>query len=668
MVGRVNNRPAIPHKIEKTVHKVCKILASFIQKTDIQDNTLLKDYLMRKYIFAVVCIVLLIPKANYAQTNRIDSLLWVYAQQPDDTSKMYTLTHLINAYMYRDPEQSMAFAREKLRLARTLDFHQGESLANFHMGVLQHNLDHYDSANIYYRRAYDLAREISDTMRMVLAIDGLAGTNLKTGNFAAADSLNDINIVILKRIKDHYRLATVYAAKSQVSKEQGNFNIAFKYALEALQLIKEFDKPVRRADILYQLAVIEQELGHIQDAIAYSREALQIYREHDDLMYQALLLGNLGNLIVIQGNYNEALALIQESTVMADSADTPAIKAASLNSLGNLYMLQDRYERAREALDEALDLASHTGDLPGKVKTLNTLGALLHSVKDPQQAIQYLNESIRIAEQLNLRPDQSNAYLERSESHEDLGMSELALADYKAHKRLSDSIFASEKMQQIEELRIIYETEKKDQEIEIQKIQIELLAQKEQNYRNRILLLTILLVLFVITVFMVQMALRQKLKRRRLEHETTNELLAIKKREFTTQILHLAQKNELLLDLKAMIRGLKSECPDSALQKQIINKINIDINNERSWERFQNYFEDLHKGFDDKMRKIAPEISKGELRLAALLKMNLNSHEIASVLNISQEGIKKARYRLRKKLGLATTESLEDFLGSMRFS
>ena len=623
---------------------------------------------MRTYIIAVVCVVLFIPKGNHAQTNRIDSLLQVYTQQPDDTSKMFTLTHLINAYMYRDPERSMAFAREKLRLARTLDFKQGESLANFHMGALQRNLDQYDSANIYYRRAYDLALGIKDTMRMVLAVDGMAGIHLKTGNFAAADSLNDINIAILKRKKDHYRLATVYAAKSQVNKDQGNFNIAFKYALEALQLMSEFDKPVRRADILFQLAEIEQELGHIPDAIAYSREALQIYRSHDDLMYQALLLGNLGDLLIIQGNYNEALDRLQESIVMAESAASPTVKAASLNSTGSLYMIQERYVRAREVLDEALDIASRTGDLPGKVRTLNTMGGLMNEINEPQRAIQLLNESIRIAEQLNLQPDQSNAYLERSYSHEDLGMTQLALSDYKKHKQLSDSIFASEKMQQIEELRIIYETEKKDQEIEIQRIQIELLAQKEQNYRNRILLLTILLVLFLITIFMVQVALRQKLKRRRLEHETTNELLAIKKREFTTQILHLAQKNELLLDLKAMVRGLKSECPDSALQKQIINKINIDINNERSWERFHSYFEDLHKGFDDKIRSIAPEISKGELRLAALLKMNLNSHEIASVLNISQEGIKKARYRLRKKLGLETTDSLEDFLGSMRFS
>jgi tetratricopeptide (TPR) repeat protein len=623
---------------------------------------------MRNLFFTAVCVVLFIPPCIYAQTSRIDSLLQVYSQQPDDTSKMFTLTHLINAYMYRAPEQSMVFAREKLRLASTLDFKKGESLANFHMGVLQQNLDQYDSARIYYSRAFDLAAGINDTMRMVLAVDGLAGTNLKMGNFAAADSLNDFNIAIFKHRKDHYRLATTYASKSQVNKEQGNYNIAYKYAMEALKLIQEFDKPIRRADILYQLVIIEQELGHIPVAIAYSREALQIYREHGDLMYQALSLGKLGDLFVIQGNYNEALAHFQESIVMADSAGNLTVKAATLNSLGNLYILQDQYDKARTELDDALEITSRTGDLPGKVKTLNTMGVLMNTTNNPQQAIQKLNESIRIAEQLNLRPDQSNAHLERSRSHEDLGMMQAALSDYKIHKQLSDSIFASEKMQQIEELRIIYETEKKDQEIEIQKIQIELLAQKEQNYRNRILLLTILLVLFVITVFMVQMALRQQLKRRRLEHETTNQLLEIKKREFTTQILHIAQKNELLLDLKAMVRELKSEGPNSSLQKQIINKINIDINNERSWERFQKYFEDLHKGFDDKIRNIAPDISKSELRLIALLKMNLNSQEIASVLNISQEGIKKARYRVRKKLGLETADSLEDFLGSLRYS
>jgi len=43
----------------------------------------------------------------------------------------------------------------------------------------------------------------------------------------------------------------------------------------------------------------------------------------------------------------------------------------------------------------------------------------------------------------------------------------------------------------------------------------------------------------------------------------------------------------------------------------------------------------------------------------ALLKMNLSSKEIANILNISNDGIKKARQRLRKKLGIPSEQSLE---------
>ncbi|MFN2395798.1 MAG: tetratricopeptide repeat protein, partial [Bacteroidales bacterium] len=540
-----------------------------------------------------------------------------------------------------------------------------ESLANFHTGVLQNNRDQYDSANFFFSRAYDLAMNISDTMRMVLAVNGMATTYLNTGNFSAADSLNDMNIAILQRKNDKYRLATGYAMKSQINQEQGNFNIAYNYTLQALRLMKEFEKPVRRADILLQLATIEQELGNIPDAIEHSKEALQIYRKYDDLIYQAVLLGNLGDLFITQGNYNEALDLLQESAAKADSAGNLTVKAGTLNSLGSLYILREQYNEARKMLDEGLEITIRTGDIPGKVKVLNNLGLLFNKTNKPRQALQNLNESIRIAEELNLRPDKSRAYLERSLSHESMGMHQLALSDFKSHQELSDSIFTSEKLEQIEELRIIYETEKKDQEIEIQRFQIELLAQKERNNRNRFLLLTILLVSAVITVFLVQVALRQKLKRKKLEHNITNNMLDLKKREITTQVLHIAQKNDLLQELKEMIRELKSECPNSNLQKRIINKINIDINNEHSWERFQRYFEDIHKGFAKKIKEIAPEISPGELRLISLLKMNLNSQEVASVLNISQEGIKKARYRLRKKLGLDTNESLENFLDNI---
>jgi DNA-binding CsgD family transcriptional regulator len=49
------------------------------------------------------------------------------------------------------------------------------------------------------------------------------------------------------------------------------------------------------------------------------------------------------------------------------------------------------------------------------------------------------------------------------------------------------------------------------------------------------------------------------------------------------------------------------------------------------------------------------------MRLIALLKMNLSSKEIADILGISADGIKKARYRLRKKMNLEDSQ-LQSYL------
>ena len=52
----------------------------------------------------------------------------------------------------------------------------------------------------------------------------------------------------------------------------------------------------------------------------------------------------------------------------------------------------------------------------------------------------------------------------------------------------------------------------------------------------------------------------------------------------------------------------------------------------------------------------------GDLRLAAYLKMNLSSKEIAPLLNISVRGVENKRYRLRKKLGLSEEANLTEFI------
>jgi DNA-binding CsgD family transcriptional regulator len=70
----------------------------------------------------------------------------------------------------------------------------------------------------------------------------------------------------------------------------------------------------------------------------------------------------------------------------------------------------------------------------------------------------------------------------------------------------------------------------------------------------------------------------------------------------------------------------------------------------------------VHKDFFTNLKKKYPDLSSGELRLSALIRLNLNLKESATLLNIAPDSVKTARHRLRKKLNLPEDSNLTDYL------
>ena len=73
---------------------------------------------------------------------------------------------------------------------------------------------------------------------------------------------------------------------------------------------------------------------------------------------------------------------------------------------------------------------------------------------------------------------------------------------------------------------------------------------------------------------------------------------------------------------------------------------------------FYSDFEKIYPNFSQSLKKISPNISANELKLCALIRLNLSSKEIGQILNITQDSVNKARYRLRKKLGLTSNDDI----------
>ena len=80
---------------------------------------------------------------------------------------------------------------------------------------------------------------------------------------------------------------------------------------------------------------------------------------------------------------------------------------------------------------------------------------------------------------------------------------------------------------------------------------------------------------------------------------------------------------------------------------------------------FFSNFEKLYPNFSQSLQKFVPGITQNEIKLCALLRLNLSAKEISRLLNITPESVNKSRYRLRKKIGLDSKQDLFVFLSNI---
>ena len=138
-----------------------------------------------------------------------------------------------------------------------------------------------------------------------------------------------------------------------------------------------------------------------------------------------------------------------------------------------------------------------------------------------------------------------------------------------------------------------------------------------------------------------------------------------KSQELANSTFNLIRKNETLLQIKEALANVKTDLGDRLPDKyhaRLIRLIDSHLSNEKDWQVFETNFNQVHEVFLHKLKKDFPELTPGDLRLAAYLKMNLSSKEIAPLLNISVRGVENKRYRLRQKLQLESDDNLTAFL------
>jgi ligand-binding sensor domain-containing protein len=157
----------------------------------------------------------------------------------------------------------------------------------------------------------------------------------------------------------------------------------------------------------------------------------------------------------------------------------------------------------------------------------------------------------------------------------------------------------------------------------------------------------------------------QELARQREELAQKNEaLLTSSKQKLDLYMQKIVEKSEIIDRISLELETLRDSniTAEHAQVEKFGQILQSHILTDEDWETFKATFNEVYPNFFASVRLRFPDITTAELRLAALIKMNLSIKEASYMLGISIESVKKSRYRLKKKLQLQEEDSLEEFV------
>lgn len=126
----------------------------------------------------------------------------------------------------------------------------------------------------------------------------------------------------------------------------------------------------------------------------------------------------------------------------------------------------------------------------------------------------------------------------------------------------------------------------------------------------------------------------------------------------------LKEKNDLIESFRFELEQLQQSGHQQANSRveQINTLLNSTILTEDEWKSFRQMFDQVHPGFFIRLKEKLNDLTPAETRLLALTKLQLAPKEMAAMLGISYDAIKKSRQRLRKKINLPEEGSLDELV------
>ena len=548
---------------------------------------------MIKNWFLFACVIT-IAFSGYTQNKRAE-LLYKEANLARDTSYFIADSLIKAAIELAESEDPNKVNHSFYYLAAKIQFYEG----------------FYEDAQLYYEKAIAQAQKQGDNQKALHYRIRLSDNFLSKGNLADAVKLSLETIEKAKETNDTILVVKAYGSLAEAYRHFDHLDLALKYNKLAIQ---------------YAIPAKDEDL------IARSYNNLSAVLGEMELNYEAI------------DSLTKGLRFVSNSNLFA--------RAKFNSNIGYCYRNLGEYQKALEYHRKALSLKNKASMDFSLAYSLGAIGRAHSGLGNKDSAIFYIQQEVEYANRFKNIHQIRDAVSHLSDVYAEDGDYEKAYKFFLQKKEIEDSLYEVE----LEQKALLYQRKfdlaLKEKEIERLKNE-QLLKASEQE--NKILLLAGLFILACLIALLFRYrSIKKQREKERIEVRLKNSQLKAKenKKALADFTKDLMLKNKAVKNLSEQLRVKEKKISElqNSKSKELQKLSELKILTEEDWKKFKFLFEKVYPNFFARLNASKVQYTKGEIRLIALMKLNMGNSEIADTLGISSESVSKSRSRLKKKL------------------
>lgn len=470
-----------------------------------------------------------------------------------------------------------------------------------------------------------------------------------------------------------------------------DYQEAIKQFQKAYELAKNNNKDEDVMTIINNLAVLHIKINAPDQAQQYFEEALEISKKKGDINKTAIYLVNLSSIFYEKNELNASKNLLNTFELIEPKYvdERTQINAEILKN--NIYIREGKYEESIYSLEKLLSKCLTESYVDERIKILLSLA------KSKRQLQQYDKSNDYLKKSLQLTNDPS--YL--IDIYTILSQNALDQYSFKEALNYKDSIFFFK--QELQSRINLQNTENAQLKFKLTKATLEKNAEKDlydQSRKHYLIVIALCILIFCLLIFSIykknqytkqrEQLIEKNLRIKELElkqveslkdqlkiqlEQYLNESEEVKKEIATLEKKYIetsTYNNKIILDIsiyqqttKEILKELLNEIlliKEQASTNELYTIIQKLKNHLMLEDNFDNHIDQDFYTISEKIKQKHPSLTTNDLRLLNLLHLNTTTKEIAKILYISPEGVRKRKERLKTKLGLEKNDNLIQYI------